>query len=87
MEQAEQDAKSIVIKAQGEAKAAELLGIAMQKSPAFLQLRRVEAAQEIATILSRSRNRIFLESDTLLLNLTSNMDQNLNRESKTAAAA
>lgn len=81
VEQAEQDAKSTVIKAQGEAKAAELLGIAMQKSPAFLQLRRVEAAQEIATILSRSRNRIFLESDTLLLNVTSNMDANLNRKS------
>jgi len=46
----------------------------MARSPAFLDLRRIEAAREIATIMAKSRNRIFLESDTLLMNLTSGLD-------------
>lgn len=48
VEQALQDKRSTIIKAQGEAKAARLLGAAMSTSPAFLDLRRVEAAREIA---------------------------------------
>jgi len=55
-----QDKRSTIIKAHGEAKAARLLGDAMQQSPAFLDLRRVEAARDIAATLSRSRNKIFL---------------------------
>ena len=79
MEQAVQDKRSTIIKAQGEAKAAKLLGAALATSPAFLELRRIEAAREIATIMSRSRNRIFLEADTLLMNLTGGLDQNLEK--------
>jgi prohibitin 2 len=79
VDQAFQDKKSTIIKAQGEAKAAKLLGEAMSRSPAFLELRRIEAAREIATILSRSRNKIFLEADTLLMNLTQGYDENLEK--------
>jgi len=46
----------------------------MARSPAFLDLRRIEAAREIATIMSKGRNKIYLESDTLLMNLTSGLD-------------
>jgi len=70
VEQAIQDKKSTIIKAKGEAQAAQLLGQAMSRSPAFIELRRIEASREIAKTLARSRNRVFLESDTLLLNLT-----------------
>ena len=45
VEQAIQDKRSTIIKAVGEAKAARLLGEAMTSSPAFLDLRRVEAAR------------------------------------------
>lgn len=53
----------------------------MQKSPAFIELRRIDAAREIATLLSRSRNKIYLDSETLLLNLTNKLDENLERKS------
>lgn len=86
VEQAIQDKKSTIIKAQGEAKSAELFGEAMKKSPAFIELRRIEAAREIANLLSQSRNKVYLEADTLLLNLTSKLDENLekNRDNMSA---
>lgn len=79
VEKALQDKRSVIIKAQGEARAAELIGQAMAKSPAYLDLRRVEAAQEIAKTLSRGRNRVYLEADTLLLNLTQPMGENMEK--------
>lgn len=80
VDQALQDKRSRIIQAIGEAKAAELLGEALTTSPAFLDLRRIEAAREIATIMSRSRNRVFLEADTLLMNLTTGLDSNLEKQ-------
>ena len=59
---------SIVIKAQGEARAAELVGKAIQKNPAFIQLRRIEAAKDVASTVANSQNKIYLNSDNLLLN-------------------
>jgi hypothetical protein len=54
----------------------------MAASPAFLDLRRVETAKEIATILGKSRNRAFLEADTLLLNLTQGLNASLEKKSE-----
>lgn len=71
MEKAEQDKKSAVIRAEGEAKSAQLLGEAIQTNPSFIILRRIEAAREIAQTLSNSANRVVLSSDSLLLNLVS----------------
>ena len=82
VEQAIQDKRSTIIKATGEAQAAKLLGEALTRSPAFLDLRRIEAAREIATIMSRSRNKVFLEADTLLMNLTSGLDKNLEKKGR-----
>ena len=39
------------------------------QNPAFLTLRKIEAAREIASTVAASANRIFLNSDSLLLNL------------------
>lgn len=72
VEMAEQERKSKVIAAQGESKAAELVGNAMKNNPAFAELRRIEAAREIAQAVSTSSNRVFLNSDSLLINLMSN---------------
>jgi len=43
----------------------------MQKNPAFAEIRRIEAAREIAHVVANSPNRVFLNSDQLLMNLTS----------------
>jgi len=69
VEKAEQDKQSAIIRAQGEAQSATLIGQAVQQNPAFLTLRKIEAAREIASTVSASANRIFLSSDSLLLNL------------------
>jgi prohibitin 2 len=60
--------QSAVIKANGEARSAELIGESLRKNKGFLELRRLEAAREIAAILSQSQNKVMLDSDTLLLN-------------------
>lgn len=69
VEKAEQDKKSAVIRAQGEAKSAELIGKAIANNPAFLALRQIEAAREIANTMATSNNRVFLDSNDLLLGL------------------
>eukprot|EP00884_Botryococcus_braunii_P022470 jgi/Botrbrau1/8907/Bobra.0148s0022.1 len=69
VEKAEQDKQSAIIRAQGEAQSAKLIGEAVQTNPAFLTLRKIEAAREIASTLSTSSNRVFLNADSLLLNL------------------
>jgi prohibitin 2 len=74
-----EDKKSTIIKAQGEAMAAEAFGKVMASNPAYIDLRRIEAAREIATKLGGSRNKVYLDSDSLLLNLTSGLDQNLEK--------
>mmetsp|Transcript_17119 Transcript_17119/g.29895 ORF Transcript_17119/g.29895 Transcript_17119/m.29895 type:complete len:296 (+) Transcript_17119:144-1031(+) len=69
VEKALQDKKSIIIRAQGEAQSAQLIGEAMKSNPGFVQLRRIEAARNIADIMSHSANRVYLDSSTLQLNL------------------
>ncbi|XP_038989476.1 prohibitin-1, mitochondrial-like [Phoenix dactylifera] len=78
VEKAEQDKRSAIIRAQGEAKSAELIGQAIASNPAFVALRQIEAAREVARTIANSANRVFLNSDELLLNL-----QDLNAEGTT----
>ena len=54
---------------QGEAKSAELIGQAIANNPAFLALRQIEAAREISHTMASSNNRVFLDSNDLLLGL------------------
>lgn len=79
VEKAEQDKKSAIIRAQGEAKSAQLIGQAIANNPAFITLRKIEAAREIAHTISNSANKVFLSSEDLLLNL-----QEMNLETTTA---
>jgi regulator of protease activity HflC (stomatin/prohibitin superfamily) len=71
VDQAIQEKQSIIVRAQGEARSAELIGDAVRKNKGFLQLRKLEAAREIAGMLSTSDNRVMLDSNTLLLDGTS----------------
>jgi prohibitin 2 len=51
-----------------------LIGNAVKKNPGFMKLRRIDAAREIADVVSTSGNKIYLNSDTLLLNLMGDTD-------------
>ncbi len=69
-----QDKQAIVIKAEGEAKAAKLIGDQTNNKPSFVQLRRVEAAREIAHVISKSHNKVYLSSDALLLSVGADVE-------------
>lgn len=69
VEKAEQDKRSAIIRAQGEATSAQLIGQALANNPAFIDLRKIEAAREIAILIANSANKVFLNADDLLLNL------------------
>ncbi|CAE7842334.1 PHB1 [Symbiodinium sp. KB8] len=69
VEKALQDKRSTIIRAQGEARSAEMIGQAIQQNPGFVKLRRIEAAKEISETLARGNNRVYLSADSLLVNL------------------
>lgn len=69
VEKARQDKKAAIVRAKGEAESASLIGDAMRSNPSFIQLRRIEAAREIAMTVQKSSNRVYLDADTLQLNL------------------
>lgn len=69
VEQAEQEKQAAVLLAQGEAEAATLVGDAVKKNPAFIQLRALEATRTIARMLRESgQGHYYLDSNTLMLN-------------------
>ncbi|MCO5584107.1 hypothetical protein L7F22_038030 [Adiantum nelumboides] len=82
VEKAEQDKRSAIVRAQGEAKSAQLIGDAISNNPAFITLRKIEAAREIANTVSHSANRVLLNSEGLMLNV-----KDLNIEDVSATAA
>ena len=59
---AEQEKQAAIIRAEGESESARVISAALQKSPALVELRRIEAAKDIADTLSRSRNVTYLPS-------------------------
>ncbi|CDO56692.1 similar to Saccharomyces cerevisiae YGR132C PHB1 Subunit of the prohibitin complex (Phb1p-Phb2p) [Geotrichum candidum] len=75
VERAEQERQASVIRAEGEAEAAETISKALQKSgDGLLMIRRIEASKDIAEILASSPNITYMPSNaqsdnTLLLNL------------------
>ena len=69
-----QEKKTIITKARGEAESAELIGLAVKKNPGFMKLRRIDAARDIADIVAKSGNKVYLNADSLLLNLMGNAD-------------
>lgn len=74
VDQAIQEKQSIIVRAQGEAEAAQLIGEAIRSNKGFLQLRKLEAARDIASQLATSGNRVMLDSASLLLNVTEDLD-------------
>ena len=68
VDKAIQEKRQIVIRAEGEAQSAQLIGSAIRDNPAFLQLRQIEASKEIANIINNSTNKVYLNSSNLLIN-------------------
>ncbi|KIM29975.1 hypothetical protein M408DRAFT_328415 [Serendipita vermifera MAFF 305830] len=77
VDQAIQEKQSIILRAQGEARSAELIGDAVRKNKGFLELRKLEAARDNAQVLASSGNRVMLDSDTLLLDVTDGAKHNI----------
>ena len=71
VDKALEEKRSIIIKAEGEAQSVKLISEAIKKEPGFVELRRMDAAKEVATTISRSANKVYLNADSLLLNLLS----------------
>jgi prohibitin 2 len=69
VDKALQEKQGAIVKAQGEAQSAKLIGDAIQNNPAFIALRKIEAAREVAVTLSNAQNKVYLNADSLLLNL------------------
>jgi prohibitin 2 len=69
VEQALEDKKSTIIKATGEAESVKKFGEANAINTAFLELRKIETAKNISSLLQKSNNRIILDSNSLYLNL------------------
>jgi len=75
-----EEKKRTIINAEGESQSAQMIGAAMTSNPGFIELRRIQAAKDIATLLSKSANRLVLSTDSLLLNLMSGGPTQLDAE-------
>lgn len=67
VEKAKQEALASMIRAEGESEAARL--VTQASGPAFIELRRLEAAREIADTLSASPNVSYVPGGQVLFNL------------------
>ena len=73
VEKQKQEKKAAIIRAEGEAEAAALIASGMTGGRGFLELRKIEAAKEIAESLARSKNVVYLPSGAnILLGMNNN---------------
>merc|ERR1740121_1600890 len=68
---AQEEKKRTIIHAEGERQSAQMIGDAIRANPGFIELRRIQVAKEISSLLARSNNRMVLSTESLLLNLMS----------------
>ena len=61
----------MVVRSQGEARSAQLIGDAIKKSKSYLELRKLENARNIAQILQDAggKNKLYLDTQGLGLNV------------------
>jgi prohibitin 2 len=69
VDKALQEKLALIVTAEGEAKSAQLVGESIQSNPAFLTLRKVEAARTIAHTVANSQNKVYLNAESLLLDV------------------
>ena len=80
VQQAAEHKKATIIKAKGEAENARAIGESLMTNTAYLDIKRLEVAKEIARIMGQTRNTIYLDADSLLLNLTQGFDANMEKK-------
>lgn len=80
MDKARQEKQATIVRAQGEAKSAELIGEAIKKSRSYVDLREFDNARQIATILQHSRNKVYLDANALGLNISQTQDDKNSRK-------
>nr|AVP71912.1 prohibitin2 [Phascolosoma esculenta] len=69
VEKAKQERQQKVVQAEGEAESAKLIGSAIKANPGYLKLRKIRAAQNISRTLATSKNRVYLNASSLMLNI------------------
>ena len=76
VDKARQEKQAMVVKAQGEARSAELIGDAVKKNKAYVELKKIENARQIAQQMQESgaKNRLMLDSEGLGLNVYEKAD-------------
>lgn len=77
VDKARQEKQAMVVKAQGEARSAELIGEAIKKNKAYVELKKLENARAIAQILQEAggKNRLLLDSEGLGLNVFEDVEK------------
>lgn len=76
VDKARQEKQAMVVKAQGEARSAELIGEAIRKNKAYVELKKLENARAIAQIMQDNggKNRLLLDAEGLGLNVFEKID-------------
>ncbi|OJJ85110.1 prohibitin subunit PHB2 [Aspergillus glaucus CBS 516.65] len=71
VDKARQEKQAFIVRAQGEARSAELIGDAIKKNRSYIELRKIENARNIARILQDNggRNKLYLDTQGLGLNV------------------
>lgn len=69
VEQAKQEKQQKIVEAEAEAINIQRIGQAVENNPGFLNMRKIDAALQIAGTISQSSNRVFLDSNSLLLDV------------------
>lgn len=72
VERAVQEKQQKIVQAEGEAEAAKMLGLAIGENPGYLKLRKLRAAQSISRTIANSQNRVYLNGNSLMLNIQDN---------------
>ena len=77
VDKARQEKQAMVVRAQGEARSAELIGDAIKKSRSYVELRRIENARSIAQLLQEAggKNKLYLDTEGLGLNVYEGLEE------------
>lgn len=72
VEQAKQEKQQKIVEAEAEAEQVKLVGQSVKNNPGFLNMRKIDAAVDISRTIANSSNRVFLDSNSLLLDVNNN---------------
>ncbi|KAI2402315.1 Prohibitin-2, subunit of the prohibitin complex (Phb1p-Phb2p) [Ophidiomyces ophidiicola] len=76
VDKAIQEKQATIVRAQGEARSAQLIGDAIKKSKSYVELRKIENARNIAQLIQEAggRNKLYLDAEGLGLNVNAGSD-------------